>query len=74
MREVLKDVIFFEDPYATVKDCDALIVVTEWDEFRNVDLQEIKGLLKQPILIDGRNIYNPAEMKTFGFTYVGIGR
>lgn len=73
-REVLKDVIFFEDPYATVKDCDALIVVTEWDEFRNVDLQEIKGLMKRPVLIDGRNIYNPAEMKTFGFTYVGIGR
>jgi len=73
-RPVLKDVRFFDNPYETIRDCDALIVVTEWDEFRNVDMRAVKVLLKQPVIIDGRNIYDPDELKALGFTYIGIGR
>ncbi len=73
-KKEVKDVRFFRSPYDTIKDCDALIVVTEWDEFRNLDRQAIKSLLKKPIVVDGRNIYDPKEMKRLGFTYIGIGR
>ncbi len=73
-RQVLNDVTFFEDPYEAIRDCDALVVVTEWDEFRNLDMQEVKLLLNKPIVVDGRNIYNPKEMEDLGFTYLGIGR
>lgn len=73
-KKVLKDVAFFNDPYETIRGCDALIVATEWDEFRNPDMKVIKSLLKKPVIVDGRNIYDPAEMKKLGFTYIGIGR
>lgn len=70
----LQNVRFFNNPYETIRDCDALIVATEWDEFRNLDMRAVKVLLKQPIVVDGRNIYDPGEMKEHGFTYFGIGR
>jgi len=73
-RNVLRHAVFFEDPYETIKDCNALVVVTEWDEFRNLDMRAVKSLLKEPVVIDGRNIYNPQEMKKIGITYLGIGR
>ena len=73
-KKVLNDVVFFKDPYETISGCDALVVATEWDEFRNLDMKTAKTLLKKPIIIDGRNIYSPAEMKNMGFTYLGIGR
>ena len=73
-KKVLQGVKFFESPYETIEDCDALIVVTEWDEFRNLDLRTVKGLLKKPIVIDGRNIYDPKVMRELGFTHLGIGR
>ena len=62
------------DPYTTLEGCDCLIVVTEWDEFRYLDKQRIKTLLKQPNVIDGRNVYDPKEMKKLGFNYLGVGR
>jgi len=73
-KKVLKGVKFFTDPYKTIKDCDALIIVTEWDSFRNLDKSAIKALMKKPIIVDGRNIYNPVDMKKNGFKYVSIGR
>lgn len=73
-KKVLKGVIFCNDPYSTVKGCDALVIATEWNEFRVLDIDKIKRLLKQPNIIDGRNIYEPEEMKNAGFNYVGIGR
>lgn len=73
-KERFKDVQFFENPYKTIRDCDALVVATEWNAFRNLDMRAVKRLLKQPIVIDGRNIYDPKEMKALGFTYLGIGR
>lgn len=73
-KKILNGVRFFENPYETIRDCDALIVVTEWDEFRNLDMRAVKVLLKKPVIIDGRNIYNPDEMKALGFKYLGVGR
>jgi UDPglucose 6-dehydrogenase len=73
-KNVLNDVKFFENPYETIRDCDALIVATEWNEFRNLDMRAVKILLKNPIIVDGRNIYNPKELKDLGFKYIGIGR
>lgn len=73
-RKVIDDVEFFENPYETIRDCDALIVATEWNEFRNLDMRAVKILLKNPIIIDGRNIYDPREMRALGFKYMGIGR
>jgi len=73
-EKVLDDVKFFEDPYESIRDCEALIVATEWNEFRNLDMRAVKILLKNPIVIDGRNIYDPKEMRALGFKYMGIGR
>ena len=73
-KNVLKDVKFFENPYETIRDCDALVVATEWNEFRNLDMRAVKILLKNPIIVDGRNIYNPKELTDLGFKYMGIGR
>jgi len=73
-RPILPAVEFFDDPYEMAKGCDALIVVTEWNEFKQLDLEKLKGLLKKPVIFDGRNIYDPATMKTMGFSYRGVGR
>jgi len=73
-KNVLNNVKFFQNPYETIRDCDALIVATEWNEFRNLDMRAVKILMKNPIIIDGRNIYDPKEMKELGFKYMGIGR
>jgi len=73
-KKHLNNVEYGINPYETIKDCDALVVCTEWDEFRALDLQAIKTLLKEPNIIDGRNIYEPTEMKELGFNYFGVGR
>jgi UDPglucose 6-dehydrogenase len=73
-RQVLEGVAFFNDPYEAIRDCDALMVVTEWDEFRNVDMRAVKVLLRRPVILDGRNIYDPDELRAMGLTYIGIGR
>lgn len=65
---------FCKDAYETAKDSDCLLVVTEWNEFKKLDFKRIKKLMRQPIIVDGRNIYDPKEMKKLGFKYVGIGR
>jgi UDPglucose 6-dehydrogenase len=73
-RPLLPAVEFFDDPYKMAKGCDALIVVTEWNEFKQLDLEKVKGLLKSAVIFDGRNIYEPKVMKDMGFTYRAIGR
>jgi UDPglucose 6-dehydrogenase len=73
-RPLLPAVELFDDPYAMAESCDALIVVTEWNEFKQLDLEKLKGLLKTPIIMDARNIYDPNSMRGMGFTYRGIGR
>ena len=65
---------YFTDMYEALKGADALAVMTEWDIYRQPDFSRVKALMSIPIIIDGRNIYNPAEMKRRGFTYISIGR
>jgi len=73
-RQVLPEVILYQDPYQMADGCDALIVVTPWNEFKQLDLEKVKNLMRKPVILDGRNIYNPAEMRILGFVYRGIGR
>ena len=73
-RSILPAVDMFNDPYSMAEGCDALMVITEWNEFKQLDLDKIKGLLKSPVIFDGRNIYDPAMMKKLGFKYRGMGR
>jgi len=63
-----------EDVYDLAQGADALLVVTEWDEFKHLDMKRIKEVMAQPILVDGRNIYSPEQMTALGFTYRAVGR
>jgi UDPglucose 6-dehydrogenase len=65
---------FVEDAYEAVQGADVLAVVTEWQEFRSPDYDQLKSLLKHPVIFDGRNIYNPELLERQGFSYYGIGR
>ncbi len=69
-----KKVKLCRDSYEACRDSDCLLVVTEWDEFKELDFFKMKRLLKRPLIIDGRNIYDPKRMEKLGFTYIGIGR
>ncbi len=73
-KKVLTEVVFCQDAYDTVKGCDAVVLATEWNQFRNLDLERIKEVLKQPVFIDLRNVYEPARMAELKFRYVGVGR
>lgn len=73
-KKILKNVEYVDDPYDAIKDADALVIVTEWNEFRNLDKEKMKRLLKEPNIVDGRNVYEPKEMKALGFNYIGVGR
>lgn len=64
----------FDNMYTMAEGCDALVVVTPWNEFKQLDLEKVKNMLKSPIIYDGRNIYDPARMKELGFQYKSIGR
>lgn len=67
-------VLLAGDPYGAVEGADALFVVTEWSEFRNPDLERVKALMRQPVVFDGRNVFDPDEMRALGFRYHAIGR
>jgi UDPglucose 6-dehydrogenase len=73
-KAMLTGVEYAPDPYACARGADALVIVTEWDMFRALDLSRLKTALTEPILVDLRNIYRPDDMKRRGFTYVSIGR
>ncbi len=73
-RPHMPAVDIMDDPYKLADGCDALIVVTPWNEFKQLDLEKLKSLLKSPVIFDGRNIYDPQIMKAMGFEYRGIGR
>jgi UDPglucose 6-dehydrogenase len=73
-RSLLPDVEYMNDAYEVAGGADALVVVTEWNEFRDLDMARLKRSMKQAVVIDGRNIYDPALMRGLGFTYRGIGR
>jgi UDPglucose 6-dehydrogenase len=67
-------VTFAESPFAALDGADALIIVTEWKEFRSPDFGNLKGRLKQPVIFDGRNLYDPAMVRAAGLEYYSIGR
>ena len=73
-RQMLPGVAFKDDPYAVAEGADALVIITEWDQFRALDLDRIKRLMTKPVLVDLRNIYKPADMRERGFAYTSVGR
>ena len=72
--EVLPDVNYADDEYSAVTDADALVFVTEWNQFRALDMRRIRDLMRSPKIADLRNIYEPDDMRELGFEYVGVGR
>jgi len=74
-QRILGDnIIYCKDPYEVAEGADALMLVAEWNEFKQLDMERIKGLMRQPVLMDGRNVYDPQRMSALGFTYRGMGR
>lgn len=73
-KPLMPEVIFCDDPYQTAEGADALVIVTEWDAFRALDLDRVKTLLKTPVIVDLRNIYRAADIRKRGFTYLSVGR
>lgn len=73
-RKVLKGVDFMDDVWGTVQGADALVLATEWNEFRRLDMARVKRSMKHPVVIDCKNIYDPLPMAQMGFKYVGVGR
>ncbi len=73
-RALIPEVEMASDPYAMAKGADALVVCTEWNEFKNLDLVRVRDSMRQPVIVDGRNIYDPEWMRVLGFRYLGTGR
>jgi len=73
-KEILREVKFCKDAYEAAKGSDCLLIISEWDEFKELDFKRIKKLISQPIIFDGRNIYNRQSMEKLGFQYFSIGR
>ena len=73
-RQVLKDVTWCESPYEAAEGAQAVVIITEWNEFRALDLERMKELMASQVMVDLRNIYNPDEMAAAGFRYCGVGR
>ena len=73
-RPLLEGAQFCDDPYACADRADALVILTEWDAFRALDLVRVKSLLAEPVIIDMRNVYRPGDMRRRGFRYVSVGR
>lgn len=70
----LPDSVFADGPYACAEGADALVIVTEWEQFRALDFERLRQAMRQPMLVDLRNIYRPDEMQDHGFTYESVGR
>jgi UDPglucose 6-dehydrogenase len=62
------------DPYACAKDASAVVIITEWDDFRALDMKRLKSVMAEPVVVDLRNIYRPDDMRKLGFKYTSIGR
>ncbi len=73
-RTVLQHVTFVDDMNEVAEGCDALVIATEWEVFKKLDLERVRKGLSHPIMFDGRNLFDPAEMEKLGFIYKSIGR
>jgi UDPglucose 6-dehydrogenase len=70
----LPELVICEEAYEVARDADALVLATEWNQFRMLDVTRLKSLLKRPLIVDLRNIYEPKSMREAGFEYVCVGR
>jgi UDPglucose 6-dehydrogenase len=73
-KHYLSDIEYAKDEYDAINGADVLVIITEWNQFRALDMEKVKKLLKSPKIADLRNIYEPDDMREFGFEYVGVGR
>jgi UDPglucose 6-dehydrogenase len=73
-RQLLRGVDFKDSPYGAAEGADVLVLITEWDQFRALDLDRIKAVMKRPVMVDLRNVYAPADLRARGFRYASIGR
>ncbi len=73
-RSVLPHIDYAQDLYEAIKGADAIALVTDWNEFKELDLERVKSLMKTPVIIDGRNIYDKEKIRSLGFYYLGVGR
>ena len=73
-KHSLSNIDYTQDEYSAIEGADALVIVTEWNQFRALDMNKVKSLLKAPKIADLRNIYEPADMRELGFEYIGVGR
>jgi len=70
----LPNIEYCQDPYEAAEGADAILIVTEWEQFRNLDWRRLKGIVEQPLILDGRNMFDPNEVARNGFRYVSVGR
>ena len=73
-KAILSDVVYCDSPYSSAEGADALVIVTEWEQFRALDLDRLREIMARPLIVDLRNIYRSEEVTKYGFTYVSIGR
>ena len=73
-KKIMPEISYVADPYASVEKADAVVLMTEWNEYRSLDLKKIKKLMKGNVFVDLRNVYEPEAMRQAGFAYVGVGR
>jgi UDPglucose 6-dehydrogenase len=74
LRQQLNNIEYCEDAYQVAAGADALLLVTEWEEFRSLDLARLKSMMRRPVFVDGRNVFDPKTMRELGFVYRGVGR
>jgi UDPglucose 6-dehydrogenase len=74
LQAQMNSIQYCRDPYSLATGADALLVVTEWDEFKELDFDRLKQLMRRPVIVDGRNIFDPRTMRERGFVYRGVGR
>jgi UDPglucose 6-dehydrogenase len=73
-KQVLTEVTYCRDAYDCVEEADAVVIVTEWEQFRALDLERVRDLMVCPVMVDLRNVYSPEDMKKYGFAYTSVGR
>jgi UDPglucose 6-dehydrogenase len=73
-KKIIPGITYVDDVYATAVDADAVVVLTDWNEFKEIDFDKLKSIMKNPAIIDSRNIYDPKKVEENGFVYVGVGR
>jgi UDPglucose 6-dehydrogenase len=71
---VLPNINYCTDPYQAAQDADAILIVTEWDEFRSLDWARLRQLVERPLILDGRNVLDAKEVASHGFDYIGVGQ